>query len=57
MLTLGISESILALRQSLTNANVLGGFMSAYLVITAQTSVRPVSAWTQRPSNVMAHDT
>jgi len=48
MLTMGISGSILALRQSLTNANVLGGLMSAYLVITALTTVRPVSAWTQR---------
>src|SRR5947209_342618 len=48
MLTMGISGSILALRQSLTNANVLGGFMSAYFVITALTTVRPVSAWTRR---------
>jgi hypothetical protein len=32
MLTMGISGSILALRQSLTNSNVLGGFMSAYFV-------------------------
>jgi hypothetical protein len=48
MLTMGISGSIMALRQSLTNANVLGGFMSAYFVITALTTVRPVSAWTRR---------
>src|SRR5947209_11721487 len=48
MLTMGISGSILALRQSLTNANVLGGFMSAYFVITALTTVRPASAWTRR---------
>lgn len=47
VLTMGISGSILALRQSLTNANVLGGFMSAYFVITALTTVRPVSAWTR----------
>jgi uncharacterized membrane protein len=47
MLTMGISGSILALRQSLTNANVLGGFMSCYFVITALTTVRPVSAWTR----------
>jgi hypothetical protein len=47
MLTMGISGSVLALRQSLTNANVLGGFMSAYFVITALTTVRPVSAWTR----------
>ena len=48
MLTMGISGSILALRQSLTNANVLGGFMSAYFVTTALTTVRPASAWTRR---------
>jgi len=48
MLTMGISGSILALRQSLTNSNVLGGFMSAYFVITGLTTVRPASAWTRR---------
>src|SRR5882757_6046408 len=48
MLTMGISGSILALRQSLTNANVLGGFMSAYFVVTGLTTVRPASAWTRR---------
>ena len=48
MLTMGISGSVLAVRQSLTNANVLGGFMSAYFVITALTTVRPASAWTRR---------
>jgi uncharacterized membrane protein len=48
MLTMGISGSVLALRQSLTNANVLGGFMSAYFVITALTTVRPVSEWSRR---------
>src|SRR5919201_5788634 len=48
MLTMGISGSGLALRQSLTNANVLGGFMSAYFVVTGLTTVRPVTAWTRR---------
>ena len=48
MVTMGFSGSILALRQSLINANVLGGFMSAYFVITALTTVRPVSAGTRR---------
>ena len=48
MLTMGISGAILALRQSLTNVNMLGGFMSAYFVVTALTTVRPVSAWTRR---------
>lgn len=52
MLTMGISGSILALRQSLTNANVLGGFMACYFVITALTTVRPVSAWTRRLNSV-----
>ena len=48
MLTMGISGSLLALRQSLTNANVLGGFMSAYFVVTALTTVREPTAWTRR---------
>jgi hypothetical protein len=48
MLTMGISGSILALRQSWTNVNVLGGFMAAYFVITGLTTVRPVSVWTRR---------
>src|SRR5438270_559675 len=48
MLTMGISGSVMALRQSLTNPNVLGGFMSAYFVMTALTTVRPVSTWTRR---------
>jgi uncharacterized membrane protein len=48
MLTMGISGSTLALHKSLTNANVLGGFMSAYFVITALTTVRPDSTATRR---------
>ncbi|MBI3490495.1 MAG: hypothetical protein HY047_01655 [Acidobacteria bacterium] len=48
MLTMGMSGSVMALRQSLTNANVLGGFMSAYFVITALTTVRPASVWPRR---------
>jgi uncharacterized membrane protein len=48
MLTMGISGSILALRQSLTNTNVLGGFMSVYFVVTGLTAVRPVTGWTQK---------
>ena len=47
MLTMGFSGSILALRLSLTNMNVLGGFMAAYFVVTALTTVRPASAWTR----------
>jgi len=48
MLLMGFSGSILALRLSLTNMNVLGGFMSAYFVVTALTTVRPASAWARR---------
>lgn len=48
MLTMGISGSVLALRQSLTNPNVLGGFMSVYFVVTALTTVKPASPWTRR---------
>jgi len=47
MLTMGFSGSILALRLSLTNMNVLGGFMAAYFVVTALTTVRPASPWTR----------
>jgi uncharacterized membrane protein len=47
MLTMGISASILALRNGF-NPNFLGGFTSAYFVITALTTVRPVSAWSRR---------
>jgi hypothetical protein len=52
MLTMGFSGSILALRQSLPNANVLGGFMSAYFVLTALTTVRPVDARTRGLNSV-----
>jgi len=48
MLTMGVSGSILALRLSLTNSSVLGGFVSAYFVLTSLTTVRPASAWTRR---------
>ena len=48
MLTMGVSGSVLATRESLTNINVLGGFMCAYFVLTAFTTVRPVSPWTRR---------
>jgi uncharacterized membrane protein len=48
IITMGISGSILATRFGLTNPNVLGGFVSAYFVTTALTTVRPTSAWTRR---------
>jgi uncharacterized membrane protein len=53
MLTMGVSGSILATKESLTNINVIGGFMTAYFVITAFTAVRPASVWTRR-LNVLA---
>jgi uncharacterized membrane protein len=48
MLTMGISGSILAMRQSLTNGNIIGGLVSVYFVVTALTSVRRASVWTRR---------
>ncbi len=48
MVTMGVSGSILAARHSFTNPNVLGGFVSAYFVITALTTVRSRTAWTRR---------
>lgn len=44
MLAMGVSGAVLALRQSLTNVNALGGAMSVYFVLTAFTTVQPVSA-------------
>jgi uncharacterized membrane protein len=48
MVAMGCSGSLLALRQSLTNPNALGGMMSVYFVTTALTTVRPSSQWTRR---------
>jgi uncharacterized membrane protein len=48
MLIMGISGSVLAARKSLTDISVLGGFMSAYFVVTAFTTVRAASPWTRR---------
>ncbi len=47
MLVMGTLGSLLALRKSWTNANVIGGFMSAYFVITALTTVRAASEKTR----------
>ena len=47
MLTMGISASILAVRNGF-NPNFLGGLTSAYFVLTALTTVRPVSGWSRR---------
>ena len=47
MVTMGFSGSALALQKSLNDPNVTGGFLSAYFVVTALTTVRPVAAWTR----------
>src|SRR5437868_9809776 len=47
MIIMGTSASILAFRKSPTDSNVLGGFMTAYFVGTALTTVRPASPWTR----------
>lgn len=47
MVTMGFSGSALALQKSLTDANVTGGFLSAYFVVTALTTVRPAARWTR----------
>src|SRR5437762_8022317 len=48
MVVMGTSASILAFRKSPTDGNVFAGFMTAYFVGTALTTVRPVSLWTRR---------
>src|SRR4051794_26769582 len=48
MLVMGFSASILALRNSPTDGNLIAGLMTAYFVGTALTTVRPVSPWTRR---------
>jgi uncharacterized membrane protein len=48
MLALGISAAILGFRKSgPTDSNVFGGLMTVYFVVTALTTVRPVSRWTR----------
>jgi len=53
MLAMGFSASILGFRKSPTDGNVFAGFMVAYFVGTALTTIRPVSSWT-RGFNVAA---
>lgn len=48
MLVMGISASILALRNGLPAGNVIAAFLTAYFVGTALTTVRPPSPWTRR---------
>ncbi len=53
MLVMGITASILGFRKSPSDGNVGAGFLTAYFVGTALTTVRPVSSWT-RSINVAA---
>src|SRR5437588_9468037 len=47
MLVMGTTASILGFRKSPSDSNVLAGFLTAYFVVTALTTVRPVSSWTR----------
>jgi hypothetical protein len=53
MLVMGFTASILGFLKSPTDANVFAGFMTAYFVGTALTTVRPPTSWT-RVINVVA---
>jgi uncharacterized membrane protein len=48
MLVMGATASIIGFRKSLTDPNIGTGFLTAYFVVTALTTVRPVSSWTRR---------
>lgn len=48
MLVMGSTASILGFLKSPTDPNVFAGFMTAYFVGTALTTVRPESSWTRR---------
>jgi uncharacterized membrane protein len=52
MLVMGFSASILGFLKSPTDGNVFTGFMTAYFVGTALTTVRPVSPWTRTINGV-----
>jgi len=47
MLTMGTTASLLGFRKSPPDGNVLAGFMVAYFVVTALTTVRPAAWWTR----------
>ena len=47
MLTMGTSSTVLAVRHGWTDPNVPGGLITAYVVVTALTTVRPVSRGTR----------
>ena len=48
MIVMGVGASLLAFRKSVTDPNVLGGFLTVYFVGTAPTTVRPASSWLRR---------
>jgi uncharacterized membrane protein len=48
MLVMSGTASIMALRNGLNDPNLTAGFMTAYFVCTAWTTVRPASPWTRR---------
>jgi len=48
MLVMGISASIMGLRNGIADGNVMAGVMTAYFVGTALTTVRPASPCTRR---------
>jgi hypothetical protein len=52
MLVMGFTASILGFLESPTDANVFTGFMTAYFVGTALTTVRPASPWTRTINGV-----
>jgi len=52
MLVMGFSASILGFLKSPTDSNVRAGFMTAYFVVTALTTVRPATRWTRATNGV-----
>ena len=48
MLVMGATASLIGFRISLTDPNIGTGFLTAYFVVTALTTVRPASSWTRR---------
>src|SRR3982751_3459504 len=48
MLVLGTAAALLGFRKNPTDANVFGGLMTVCFVVTALTTVRPVSSWVRR---------
>src|SRR5438270_12859135 len=47
MLVFGTTAALLGFRKSPTDGNVFGGLLTVYFLVTALTTVRPVSAWTR----------